>query len=342
MDELQNLFGSSEYPQCKDCSILSQDKAFHCGLDYGKRAQPHDILFLSESFISMYGDPTPFSEKGFNLIQKILPKEVGYSIAYSAAVKCPGVKEADMSPDNMKICREHLYQTLLSVRPKLVFACGNLALKMLTKKSGTMNKRGTFLQLAKEFEHEGFEPVVVPIYHPTMVVNEPSYRYLFELDIKNSIARVIEGRTKSNFDYEAIDTNAKFESLKHLYSTLTPVACDIETTGFNFLTDKIQTIAFSHKSGTYVIPWEHKDTPEELEGKVTTSVVDKILTNPANIKIFQNAKFDLKFLHTKGIQAVNVWDTKVMQHLINENVPKSLNDLVNMYFPEELEEDVVC
>ena len=153
---------------------------------------------------------------------------------------------------------------------------------------------------------------------------------------------ILEGRSKSNFEYEVINTNAKFKSLKHLYPTLTPVACDIETTGFNFLTDKIQTIAFSHESGTYVIPWEHKDTPEELDSKVTTGVVEKILTNPANIKIFQNAKFDLKFLHTKGIQAVNVWDTKVMQHLVNENAPKSLNDLVNMYFPEELEENTSC
>ena len=185
MGELQNLFGSSEHPQCGDCSILSQDKAFHCGLDYGKSMEPHDILFLSESFISMYGEPTPFSDKGFNLLQKILPKEMGYSITYSAAVKCPGVKEADMSPDNMNICREHLYQTLLSVRPKLVFACGNLALKMLTKKSGIMNKRGAFLQLAKEFECEEFESVVVPIYHPTLVINEPSLRYLFELDINH-------------------------------------------------------------------------------------------------------------------------------------------------------------
>jgi ribonuclease D len=92
-----------------------------------------------------------------------------------------------------------------------------------------------------------------------------------------------------------------------------------------------------------VIPWEHKDTPEEVgSGWVITNIVEKILTNPANIKIFQNAKFDLKFLHTKGIQAVNVWDTKVMQHLVNENVPKSLNDLVNMYFPEELEGDTAC
>tara|TARA_R100000687_G_C6404211_1_gene143329 strand:+ start:34 stop:894 length:861 start_codon:yes stop_codon:yes gene_type:complete len=286
----------------------------------------------------MYGDPTPFSDKELKLIQKILPKDMHRLTTYSAAVKCPGVKEADMSPDNKNICREHLYQTILTVRPKLVFVCGNLAMNMLIKKRNIFDKRGVLFP----FEHEDFQCTVVPLYHPTMVVNEPSYRYLFELDIKNSIARVIEGRTKSNFDFEVIDTNAKFKSLKHLYHTLTPVACDIETTGFDFLSDKIQTIAFSHESGTYVIPWEHKDTPEELESGVITGVVDKILNNPANIKIFQNAKFDLKFLHTKGIQAVNVWDTKVMQHLVNENVPKSLNDLVNMYFPEELEEDTTC
>ena len=338
MGELQNLFGNTEYPQCGDCSILSQSKPFHCELDHEKGLKPHDILFLSESFTSMYGDPTPFSDKELNLIQKILPKDMHRFTTYSASVKCPGVKEPDMSPDNKNICREHLYQTILSVRPKLVFACGNLAMNMLIKKRNIFDKRGVLFP----FEHEDFTCTVVPLYHPTMVVNEPSYRYLFELDIKNSIARVIEGRTKSNFDFEVIDTNAKFKSLKHLYHTLTPVACDIETTGFDFLSDKIQTIAFSHESGTYVIPWEHRDTPEELESGVTTGVVDKILNNPANIKIFQNDKFDLKFLHTKGIQAVNVWDTKVMQHLVNENVPKSLNDLVNMYFPEELEEDTTC
>ena len=70
--------------------------------------------------------------------------------------------------------------------------------------------------------------------------------------------------------------------------------------------------------------------------------VKKILENPNNIKVFQNAKFDLKFLYQYRIEAVNVWDTKVMQHLVNENAPKSLLDLVNMYFPEELEEGSQC
>ena len=339
MDELLNLFSGSEYPQCEGCSILGQSKPFYCELDHEKKTRTYDILFLSDSFAHIYGEAHPFGPKELGLIHdEILPDSVKGDTTYSAAVKCPRVRDADMSPANLNICREHLYQTILTVRPKLVFACGNLAMKMLIKKSGIMGKRGT----PYPFEYEDVKCTVVPLYHPYSVLAEPRHRYLFELDIKNAIARVIEGRSKSNFTYEAIDTNAKFKSLNHLYHTLTPVACDIETTGFNFLTDKMQTISFSHEAGTYVIPWEHKDTPEELESEVITGVVDKILNNPSNIKIFQNAKFDLKFLHTKGIQAVNVWDTKVMQHLVNENAPKSLNDLVNMYFPEELEENTSC
>ena len=260
MDELRNLFSDTEYPQCEGCSILGQSKPFYCELDHeGMGAS--DILFLSDSFAHIYGEAHAFGPKELKLIQEILPKEMTARTSYAAAVKCPRVKDSDMSPKNLNVCREHLYQTMLTVRPKLVFACGNLAMKMLIKKSGIMGKRGT----PYPFEYEDVECTVVPLYHPYSVLVEPRHRYLFELDIKNSIARVIEGRAKSNFTYEVIDTPEKFKSVDHLFDTETPVACDIETTGFNFLTDKIQTIACSHEAGTYVIPWEHKHTPEDLD-----------------------------------------------------------------------------
>ena len=65
--------------------------------------------------------------------------------------------------------------------------------------------------------------------------------------------------------------------------------------------------------------------------------IRNILENTKNKKVFHNAKFDLKFLINHGISPKNVWDTKIMHHLINENVPKGLMDLVKIYFPEELE-----
>ena len=333
MDELQNLFSETEYSECEGCSILGQSKPFHCYLDHEDLTRTGDILFLSDSFTYMFGDSYPFNKKEFALIQNILPSSMKNNTIYSSAVKCPKVREADMSPDNMNICRKHLYQTILTVRPKLVFVCGNLAMKMLIKKSGIMSKRGTPFS----FKHEDFECTVVPLYHPYSVLAEPRHRYLFELDIRNSISRVIEKKAKSNFDYEVIDSDDKFESLNYLFTTEHPVACDIETTGFDFIRDSIQTIAFSHSSGTYAIPIDHKSSPN-ITKTLLWETVKNILINPNNVKVFQNAKFDLKFLWNYGVEAVNVWDTKVMQHLENENAPKSLLDLVNMYFPEELEE----
>jgi len=341
MDELQKLYSGSgsKHPQCEGCSILKQSKSYHCKLDHKDVNRTYDILFLSDCFHQRYdATPIPFREDEFDLIQEMLPTEYKDNTYFSPSVKCPIVGEDDMSPTNMNICRKHLYQTLLSVRPKLVFACGNLSLKMITKKSGVDLKRGTpYL-----FEHEDFQCKVVPVIHPYLVLLYPGKRYLFEIDIRNSIARIIEGRATSDFSYETIDTEEKLKTLEHLFDTDTPVACDIETTGLDFNRDKIQTIAFSHESGTYTIPIHHKDTPEEMQGGFVIRAISNILSNPNNIKVFHNAKFDLKFLYRYAVEAVNVWDTKVMQHLINENVPKSLNDLVNMYFPEELEEDTTC
>jgi len=118
------------------------------------------------------------------------------------------------------------------------------------------------------------------------------------------------------------------------------LAVDIETTGLNFLTDSIQTIAISSKDSNWVIPCDHKDSPfkkgEPHYAKVWV-ILRKILENPRNKKVFHNAKFDLKFLINHGIYTKNVWDTKIMHHLLDENLPKSLMDLVKLYFPTELE-----
>ena len=115
------------------------------------------------------------------------------------------------------------------------------------------------------------------------------------------------------------------------------IAVDTETTGLNFLTDKLNTIAISAKDKNYAIPLLHKDTPWE-DTDYILNVVKKILENPNNRKVFHNAKFDLKFLHNVGIYPTNVYDTKLMAHLWNEDVPKSLKELVKLFFPEGIDQ----
>jgi hypothetical protein len=339
MRELQNIYSglkpTCNNELCEGCTILSQSKPDYAHMDYEK-LNPSPVLFLSDSFKHRLGNLSPFSKKEKELLKELYP----YPASFSASVKCPTVKEGDMTPNNMKLCRVHLDATIDKVQPKLVFVCGNLAMKMLIKKSGITTKRG------KSYEHittGGHSCVVVPIYHPYACIKEPRHRFLFQKDIQNAYEKYVLGKkTEGDFAYQTLMRVEDVEKLaSNLQESDETLAIDIETTGLNFLKDNIQTIAFASKGNTWVIPLDHKDSPfrsgEPDYAKVWV-LLRRILENPRSKKVFHNAKFDLKFLINYGIYTKNVWDTKIMHHFIDENVPKSLMDLVKVYFPSELED----
>jgi len=340
MSELENIYSGLKpncgNPICEGCTILSQSKPKYAYLDY-KKLVSGPVLFLSDSFKHRNGKLDAFSKKELGLIERLYPGKA----QFSAAVKCPSVKEADMTPGNMKLCREHLDATIEQVKPRLIYVCGNLAMKMLIRKSGITNKRGSSYEFTTS---SGFSCVVVPIYHPYSVLKEPRHAYLFETDIKNAYEKYILGKkTTSTFTYKVATEIEEVEDIaRKLQGTRDTIAVDIETTGLNFLTDKIQTIALATAKETYVIPLDHKDSPFR-KGIGTNdparawTLLRRILRNPRNKKVFHNAKFDLKFLLSYGICPKNVWDTKIMHHFINETAPKSLMDLVKLYFADELE-----
>ena len=303
-------------------------------MDYvGK--EPSDVLFLSDSIKHRHGNTFFFSKPELALIRECF----SHGASYSASVKCPSVKEADMTPDNLKICRQHLESTIDTYKPKLVFACGNLAMKMIIKKSGINDKRGTAFPFKTQ---EGHQTTVVPIFHPYSVIKEPRHKYLFETDIRNAYEKYVLNKTYDDgFSYKVLMEVDQVELLANtLMNSDKTLAVDIETTGLNFIKDSIMSIAITCSEDTWVLPLDHKDSPfrsgEPHYAKVW-SLLRKILENPRNKKVFHNAKFDLKFLINYGIYTKNVWDTKIMHHLLDENLPKSLMDLVKLYFPSELE-----
>jgi uracil-DNA glycosylase len=319
---------------CQGCNILNQPKPEHTILDYEGK-DPVDILFVSDSFrYGFDGRLSIFSDKEIDLIIDNLPK--GLSWGVSPAVKCPSVKEKDLKTSDIHICRQHLYNTISQYKPKLVFACGNLALKMLTKKSGILGKRGR----AYSETIQGHTFTVVPIYHPYSVVLEPKNKYLFDLDIKNGIDKIIFNKKDAGtFSYKLISSKDELMAVEEQIK-LSPVkSLDIESTGLDFRNDTIHTVAITYgiDDPTIVIPIDHKDSPLSPEDREYCLGFLRSICADNTVKVLQNCKFDYKFLKRYGIMINNMWDTKIMAHLIDENTPKSLKDLVKEHFPLELE-----
>ena len=320
---------------CDGCSILEKSKPCHSVMDY-EDLKESPVLFLSDSLKYKLGSVTAFSKAEVNLIREVYTE----NLALAASVKCPAVRDADMSPTNLNLCRVHLEATIDKVKPKLIFACGNLAMKMLIKKSGITNKRGKSYEFTTALGHRC---VVVPLFHPYSCIKEPRHTPLFRKDIENAYEKYILGRkSEGNFSYKVLTEIDQVEVLANkLKDSEETLAVDTETTGLNFLKDNIMTISITTRDQTWVIPLDHKDSPfrkgEPHYAKVWV-LLRRILENPKNKKVFHNAKFDLKFLINYGIYTKNVWDTKITHHLLDENMPKSLMDLTKLYFANELED----
>lgn len=321
-------------PLCEGCTILDKNKSCHSVMDY-EEVSTADTLILSDSIKYKMGSTQSFGPEEMRLLKEFYPA----NFVTAAAVKCPSVKEADMTANDLKICRVHLEATIDKIKPKLVIPCGNLAMKMLLKKSGITNKRG------KSFDYEteaGHTCKVVPVYHPYACIKEPRHKVLLEADLKNAYEKyVLHKETKGDFKYTVVmnieDLRALADRFKESDETL---AMDIETTGLNFLKDDIMTLSITSHENTWVIPLDHKDSPfkkGEPDYAAAWGCVRRILENPRNRKVFHNAKFDLKFLINYGVTTKNVWDTKILHHILDENLPKSLMDLTKLYFASELE-----
>lgn len=342
---LEDIFDNFESKnKCNGCSILRKRKPRHTILDYIKMEEL-DVLFLSDSVKWNNGDPKAFRpEEEEVIIECIQPMyehiSKGLRVDFASAVKCPNVVEADMETEDRKICKTHLNDTMEKLRPKLVYACGNLAMRMLVGKSGIAGKRGkTFTYTFKD----GTDCWVVPIYHPFAVVQEPKNRYLFEVDIRNGYRKHILGIHKTDFSYVGISNLDELHKYDYLYTYSGAIAVDLETTGLDFNRDTIHSVSFGFRDneGNIIntgIPWNHRHSPFKGDEKEeVVRWIHKVFQNPNATWVFQNGSFDRKFMMIEGIRVTNCFDTKVLGKLITEDSPNDLKSMVREYFADELE-----
>lgn len=108
------------------------------------------------------------------------------------------------------------------------------------------------------------------------------------------------------------------------------LGCDTETDSLSARGGKIFSVQFSDGDFSVLIP-----TSEGIAlGKLA-----RVLENPAIVKIFHNAKFDLEFLRENGYQTANVFDTMIAEKVLTRgaNQSVSLAETLYRYFAVDLD-----
>lgn len=102
-------------------------------------------------------------------------------------VKCRPPDNRNPEPDEIEACEPYLVKQLQAIRPKMIVALGNVAVKTLLKtREGITKLRGTWKT------YQGIP--LMPTFHPAYLLRNPSDKKLVWEDIKKVLAEMEKGK----------------------------------------------------------------------------------------------------------------------------------------------------
>lgn len=255
-----------------------------------------------------------------------------------------------------------LIDELHDVKPNVVIALGNEAMKALTGKTGITKYRGSILQMAATDtpgvmkqtifgEHYVTPPKlymlkIIPTLHPAAIMRQWENRPLAVMDLKRA-KEVAEDTTLFPLSLPSERVWVKVEDLHHLkiyvddylkYASY--ISFDIETCN-----NQISCIGFAkdatHSFTVPICMFDKSYWTDEEELKVWLQI--KRLLESDIPKIAQNANFDMFYLKsTVDIEVQNLWmDTMIAHHCVYPELPKSLATLCSIYTREPYYKDMI-
>jgi len=154
------------------------------------------------------------------------------------------------------------------------------------------------------------------------------------MELKNNIYFVTDQSEiqNSSYTYKCVDFDFLLQSLPLLGDI---VGVDTETEGFDPYTKKILSLQLGNNTTQFVIDWKfmNEDRLNYL----------KEYFNSDKLFIFQNAKFDLRYLYHYNLIPTNIFDTYLAEVVLNkgiENQRKSLDALCKKYLHLEMDKSV--
>ena len=108
------------------------------------------------------------------------------------------------------------------------------------------------------------------------------------------------------------------------------IGCDTETSGLSARHGRLYSVQFSDGEFNVLVP---------VSEGVPLGQLAAILEDPAILKIFHNAKFDLDFLGENGYRVENIFDTMIAERVLTRgaNQSASLAETLYRYFAVDLD-----
>ncbi len=308
--------------------------------NYQEDVGTEKIVFVTPSLTKNGGHVADMEEDAEYLVKGIIAESPMCNYQFIPAIKDYNKEFDDLELAEFEFHREIIMKELEEIQPDLVILMGDIALKVVLKQRGLLNRRGC--EFIIESETTGKQIVVFPTFAPETVYLEPMVRNVFVEDLTNSYSRNILKVDKfKEAGVVLCDTMELVREEFRKANLAEKIGMDLETTGLDFNKDVITCIGGSYEEDSaFIIPMHHfesKFTDEELD--MIYELSSELHANPNVMKIYANSKFDQKFLRKRGSKPFqNVHCIQFMHSLVDENRSHSLMSLVKEYFPEQLKD----
>lgn len=237
----------------------------------------------------------PFVGDSGNVLRQSLkavgidPEEVYYT---HAVMRHPlANKTPNLTP--IRKCNDRLFEEIAEVNPSKILAVGGVALTALLKAPRVLpitKLRGQ----AQWVEWGALRALMIPTVHPALILRDPNYFPDFISDIEKW-SRVETPLVLPQIDTWILNSRIEVEQALEMIEDASIVSCDLETTGFNPITNEILSVGFgvidTEDAGLSIV------VPRRLlHNEKVREMLWQFMWDPIRRMVFHNAKFDLQFL----------------------------------------------
>lgn len=226
-----------------------------------------------------------------------------------------------------------LLQELSSVKPAVVVAMGEYALRVLTGKENISNYRGSVLPLSVELKArlpQGYmPPKVVCCEHLSIEHKQEEQKFLIRMDIQKAVDLTTQ-RAAPLDDHQVIiakNTNEYLQFRTKYPDNPARMTTDIETHN-GYIT--CASLTFDGKVGCCIPLLGSK--VHVMEQCRMSAMLARDLENPLIAKANQNIAYDKRIYQRFGFRVNPVkWDTMLAANIIAAEFPKRLGFLTSIY-----------